>query len=152
MRRKLIRILEICLEQLRRMFRRKPVHVQGRDVGNVVVPAPFPPCVQRIRRLLDMPDMRQRRGVSGVWQTRADSFADAYRVLLRFCSPKCIKVIRQAGHVRYKAVLPDGEGTVLLSDRVGNRRNAVAVMTFAVKRLPEVKEIRFCMSGKAEER
>ena len=148
MRRKLIRILEMCLERFRQMFRRKPVRAQEGDVGTLTVPTPVPPCVQRIRRLLNMPGIRQRRGVPGVWQVQADSFTDAYRMLLRFCSPKCIKTIRQAGHVRYKAVLPGGEGTVLLSDRVGNRRNTVAVMIFSVGRLPEIREIRFCLPEK----
>lgn len=148
MRRKLIRILECCLERFRQMFRRKAVRVQERDAGAITVPAPVPPCVQRIQRLLDMPGIRQRRGVPGVWQMKADNFADAYRMLLKICNPKCIKTIRQAGHVRYKAVLPGDEGTVLLSDRVGNRRNAVAVMTFSVGRLPEIREIRFCLPEK----
>lgn len=148
MRRKLIRILEYCLERFRQMFHRKPVRVQERDVGAVTVSTPVPPCVQRIRRLLDMPGIRQRRGVPGVWQVQADSFTDAYRMLLRFCNYRYIRTIKQAGHIRYKAVLPGGEGTVLLSGRVGNRRNTVAVMTFSVGRLPEIREIRFCLSEK----
>lgn len=99
--------------------------------------------LRRIRRVLDCSGIRQKRGSAGVWIAKAGDFTDAYRFMLRLCAPRYVRCVRQAGHVRYKAVLPDGEGSILLSDRVGNRQNTVAVMKFSVGRLTEWKEIRF---------
>lgn len=108
-----------------------------------------PLCIRRIRKVIDYPGIRHRKGYApGVWVKEADSFIDAYRLMLRICDPESITTIRRSGHVRYKVVLPNNEGKVLLSEKVGNRRNTIAVMRFSVLKIPELKEIRFCARDK----
>lgn len=144
--RKLNRILAFVLEWLKRLFGKIVGKCPGR-VGQVTHPVRYEPLsapLARIVGVLYCAAVRQRRGgAPGVWVAKADSLEEAYRFMLRLCDPEHIRCIRQAGHVRYKAVLPDGEGSILLSDRVGNRQNTVAVMKFSVGRLTEWKEIRF---------
>lgn len=97
----------------------------------------------RIRRVLDGSGMRRKRGAEGVWITKAEKFVDAYRLMLRLCSPRYVRCVRQAGHICYKIQLPDSGGSILLHDRTGNRKGTVAVMIFSVRQLPDIKEIRF---------
>lgn len=136
MLRKLNGILLSVIECLKRLF--------GKKNGGE------PYSLLRIRRMLYCSGIRHRRGSTpGVWIAKAENFTDACRFMLRLCAPVYIKSIRQAGHIRYKALLPDGSGSILLSDRVGNRKDTVAVMTFAIRQLPEIREIRFspCKKG-----
>lgn len=142
--RKLNGILVSVSRWLKRLFGKKGGGKEERTEDGL--PVPLPSSLLRIRRILDSSGVRRRRGgAPGVWITKADDFSGAYRFMLRLCAPKHIVCIRQAGHIRYKALLPDGEGSILLSDRVGNRKDTVAVMTFAVGKLPE---IRFSPRGK----
>lgn len=100
--------------------------------------------MHRIRRVLDSSGIRQKRGgTAGVWIAKAGNFMDAYRFMLRLCAPRYIRCVRQAGHVCYKVQLPDGGGSILLHDRIGNRKEMVAVMTLSVGQFPEIREIRF---------
>lgn len=134
-----------------RLFGRKSPAVA--DVGIPISPprVEYPPCALRIRQMLDLPEVRPRRGFTpGVWQTGTDNFVGAYRMLLRLCPPSCIKIARKAGRIRFVAVLPDGTGSILLTDKVGNRRDAIAVMTFSVADIPELKELRFSIKNKAK--
>ncbi len=109
-----------------------------------------PPCVKRIRSVLSCSGVRQRKGsAQGVWTVKAKSFTDAYRFLLRMCDPSLVRTVRQAGYVKYRAELPGGEGSILLSDRVGKRKNTLAVMTFRVRSMPEIRELRFCMRSES---
>lgn len=148
--RKLIRLLKACLMRIGRMFRHKPETVpvevtptETVEEDDTSVSEHF--CVRRMKEVLALSQMRQYRGnVPGIWLVEVENVADAYRFLLRICDRNYIKSVRQGGHVRYKAILPAGEGNILLSERVGNRKNVLAVMTFAVKQMPEIKEIRFC--------
>lgn len=104
--------------------------------------------LRRIRRVLDCSGIRQKRGAAGVWIAKAGDFTDAYRFMLRLCAPRYARCVRQAGHVCYRVQLPDGGGSILLHDRIGNRKDTVAVMTFSVGQLPEIREIRFSPAGK----
>lgn len=144
--RKIAGILQISLQRIKRRFHREvePVAVAEPVVEVSARQLAAPPCVQRIKNVLRGSGMRQRRGCTpGVWTVKVKNFADAYRFLLRMCDCKYICTIRQAGHVRYRVELPDGEGNIFLSDRVGNRKNVVAVMTFRMNGMPEIKEIWF---------
>lgn len=147
--RKTARLLLAFLLRVKRKFRSKPGTAISIPVTEPAVEVPArqsePPSVQRIRSAVSCPGVRQRKGCTpGVWIVEAESFAAAYRFLLRMCDPSHVRTIRQAGHVRYRAELPDGVGSILLSERVGNRKNTLAVMTFSVGRMPEIKELRFC--------
>lgn len=132
------------------LFRRKtapaPVQEEPRPVTEVDdVSMSEPPCVRRIRRVMSASKVRKRRGgASGIWQTRAQGYADAYRFFLTLCNPPLVKVERRGGHVCHKAVFPDDGGSILLAEKVGNRRGALAVMKFDMPMLPEIREIRFC--------
>lgn len=132
------------------LFRRKaapaPVQEEPRPVTEADgVSMSEPPCVRRIRRVMSASKVRKRRGgVSGIWQARAQDYSDAYRFLLILCDPSLVKMERRGGHVCHKAVFPDGAGSILLSEKVGVRRDALAVMRLNVDGLPDVREIRFC--------
>lgn len=150
MMRKTVRFLQTCLMKIGRWFRRKPETAPVEAMPEEAAweggtSASEHLCVRRMKKVLAWSGLRQRRGnAPGIWSVEVENFADAYRFMLKICDRNHIKSIRQGGHVRYMATLPDGEGNILLSERVGNRKNALAVMTFTVKRMTEIKEIRFC--------
>lgn len=77
-----------------------------------------------------------------MWYIKAESFTDAYRLLLRLGRQEQLVCLKRGGRVRYRLNLPDGNGNVTLTDKVGNRRNTLAVMSFCVPEIPEIREIR----------
>ncbi len=117
---------------LRRIFR----WITGRPTSS--------PSVVRIRKVLSTSRMRQKRGFApGIWNIKADSFTDAYRLLLLLGRQEGLTYIKIGGHICYRMLLPDDSGYIILSDSVGHRSNTLAVMSFYVDMIPEIKEIRF---------
>ncbi len=117
---------------LRRIFR----WITGRPTNS--------PSVGRIRRVLSKSGMRQKQGYApGIWSIKADSFTDAYRLLLLLGRQEGLTCIKIGGHICYRMLLPDDSGYIILSDRVGHRSNTLAVMSFYVDMIPVIKEIRF---------
>lgn len=113
-----------------------------RDVSETGTAEPSP-CIVRIRRILSDTVIRPVPGnASGVWYIKAESFTDAYRLLLRLGRQEQLVCLKRGGRVRYRLNLPDGNGNVTLTDKVGNRRNTLAVMSFCVPEIPEIREIR----------
>ena len=111
-----------------------------RDVSETGTAEPSP-CIVRIRRVLSDTVIRPVPGnASGVWYIKAESFTDAYR--LRLGRQEQLVCLKRGGRVRYRLNLPDGNGNVTLTDKVGNRRNTLAVMSFFVPQIPEIREIR----------
>lgn len=107
------------------------------------LPAPHP-CIGRIRMVLSRSGIRRWKGrAPGVWYVKAKDFTDAYRLLLRLGKQEGLACIKRGGHIRYRLTLPDKSGCIMLSDRVGHRRNTLAVMVFDVTEMSEIKEIRF---------
>ncbi len=100
--------------------------------------------VERIRNVLSTSGMRQKRGFApGIWSVKADSFAEAYRLLLLLGRQDGLTCVKIGGHICYRMLLPDDSGYIILSDRVGHRSNTLAVMLFYVDMIPDIKEIRF---------
>lgn len=117
---------------LRRIFR----WITGRPTKS--------PSVGRIRKVLSTSGMRQKQGFApGIWSIKANSFTDAYRLLLLLGRQDGLTCMKIGGHIRYHMLLPDDSGYIILSDRVGHRSNTLAVMLFYVDMIPEIKEIRF---------
>lgn len=103
-----------------------------------------PPCVKRIGQVLEKSGIRRRKGKTpGIWYIKFESFTDAYRLLLRLGNQEGLVCIKSGGYVRYRLNLPDNNGNITLSDRVGYRQDTLAVMLFHIAKMPEIKEIRF---------
>lgn len=103
-----------------------------------------PPCVKHIGQVLAGAEIRRRRGkASGIRYINCESFTDAYRFLLRLGCQEGLVCTKKGGHICYRLDLPDNGGHVILSERVGNRRDTLAVMLFHIAGMPEIKELRF---------
>lgn len=104
----------------------------------------MPVCVKRIGQTLRELEIRRRKGqCPDIWHIKSESFTDAYRLLLRLGNQDGLACLRNGGHVRYRLNLPDNNGHIILSERVGNRRDTLAVMLFHIVKMPEIKELRF---------
>ncbi len=102
------------------------------------------PSAERIRRVLSKSGMRQKQGYApGIWSIKADSFTDAYRLLLLLGRQDGLTSMKIGGHTLYRMLLSDDSGYIILSDRVGHRSNTLAVMLFYVDMIHDIKEIRF---------
>lgn len=135
---------------LKRLFGRKSDHsgtpaeaVPAHSEKDESAPEPHL-CIKQVRLVLSKTGIRQWKGrTPGVWYVKNGSFTDAYRLLLRLGKQEGMAYIKRGGHVRYRLTLPENKGCIILSDRVGHRRNTSAVMLFDIEGIPEIKEIRF---------
>lgn len=101
-------------------------------------------CISRIRRVLSESDMQPlRSNQQGTWYIRTASFNDAYRLLLCLGWQEGLSCSRKGGHIVYRLVFPSDYGSITLSDTGISRRKDLAVMTFNVSGIPDIKEIRF---------
>lgn len=106
-------------------------------------------CIYRVRRILQESGIRPLRGrLNGTWYIRTESFNDAYRLLLRMGRQEELVCRRKGGHIIYMLPLPDGNGSITLSDNLGNRKNTVALMNLNVAEMSDIKEIRFRFKSK----
>lgn len=106
--------------------------------------------ILRIRRQLNYAHAHKRIGnETGIWTVKASSFYDAFRFMFQMCDSCHIAPIRRGDHLCFEAILPEAQGRLLLSDRTGNRRNTLAVITIEEAALPDVREIRFVKNKKS---
>jgi len=113
----------------------------------------MPYCVRRIRLAFELSGVRRLKSRKpGIWSVGAESFADAYRFMLLICDIGRIGRVKGAGCVRYAVSLQGGEGRIVLSESAGNGGNTLAVMTFDIEKLPDVKELRFRCAAKSPRR
>ena len=106
--------------------------------------------ILRIRLQLKYAHAHKRIGnETGIWTVKASSFYDAFRFMFQMCDSCHIAPIRRGDHLCFEAILPEAQGRLLLSDRTGNRRNTLAVITIEAVALPDIKEIRFVRDKKS---
>lgn len=130
--------------------------VFGRKVGNTESEAALVTAVpekeitvrtsyiSRIRRVLNESGMQPLKGnQQGTWYIRTASFNDAYRLLSRLGWQEGLSCGRKGGHIVYRLVFPSDYGSITLSDTGISRRKDIAVMTFNISGIPDIKEIRF---------
>lgn len=86
---------------------------------------------------------------TGIWTVKASSFYDAFRFMFQMCDSCHIAPIRRGGNLCFEAILPEAHGRLLLSDKTGNRRNTLAVITIEAAALPDIREIRFVRNKKS---
>ena len=103
--------------------------------------------IRRIRQQLKYAHKRMGNG-TGIWTVKASSFYDAFRFMFQMCDSCHIAPIRRGDHLCFEAILPEDQGRLLLSDKTGNRKNALAVITIEATALPDVREIRFVRNKK----
>lgn len=71
-------------------------------------------------------------------------FSDAQAYLLRMCPQKEIKEEKKAGNFYYTYTLPEGKGTLVLTDKVKAGTKEVAVLNVEVVSLKgKVKQVKF---------
>lgn len=105
--------------------------------------------ILRIRQQLKYAHAHKRMGnENGIWTVKASSFYDAFRFMFQICDSCHIAPIRRGGSLCFEAILPEGQGKLLLSDKTGNKKNTLAVITIEATALPDVREIRFVRNKK----
>lgn len=107
--------------------------------------------VQRIAWCVDGLSIYRRRSQE-VRSVKAETFCDAYRFFLRMCDCTEIRHQRCGGYSVFFTTLPDGAGTVELTDRCrGFDERVVAEMSISVPALlPQVSKIKFISTNKTD--
>lgn len=102
--------------------------------------------IKRVEAIL-CPDRKPIGNASatiGVRVVRVKDFSDAHAYLLRICPQREIKEEKKSGNLYYSYILPEGKGQLVLTDKVTEGKNEVAVLEVNIAELKDViGQIRF---------
>lgn len=116
-------------------------------------PSATPGCIRRLRQVLAAQTVcRPQDSAAGIRFMKAEGIPDAHRLMIRLCGSRAIRYIRKRDGGLFRATLPGGAGEIELRGRDAVGKALFAVMTFRIRQLTEVREIRFLRKRKSAPR